>query len=212
MNLTTWTPAIYDLLETLTCRIRVLSLQQIQRGWLETFGCPRSSLNVIERLVEAGLLQGDVWNLPPIPIGERPLSRWNPGDDRPDLKTIECTIQDRWDLPTSPVPVVAATQKTFRLFGSSGGGLPPANNRNHDLLLSEVYLRLRLASPVIADRWIGEDALPLAERGIKNPDAFLLSESGEIEYVIESAGRYDIEQLTSFHNHCVEEQLAYELW
>ena len=57
-----------------------------------------------------------------------------------------------------------------------------------------------------------EDVFPKAGFRIKNPDAFLLDDSGKPMRVVESAGRYGIPQIESFHQHCVERDLPYELW
>jgi len=208
----TWTPAVYDLMETLTCRVRILSLSQIHRGWDGQFSTSAGVVTVIERLVEAGLIVGDVWNVPASPIEQQPLAAWTPPQAPPDLVQIAEVIQARWTGPSNPTPVVAATHKAARLFGSSAGGLPPTNHRNHDLLLAGVYIRYRTTQPELAATWHGEDTVAIAERGVKNPDAFLLDEEGVVVRVIESAGRYSLKQLESFHRHCRSAELPYELW
>ncbi len=208
----TWTPAIYDLIESLTCRVRLLSLAHIHQGWAGHFGSSSATVDAIKQLVDAGLIVGDVWNLSPSPIGETPLAAWTPQHMAPDLLQLAEVVQARWNEPTQPTPVVAATHKAARLFGSSAGGLPPTNHRNHDLLLAGVYVRYRTTEPELADTWLGEDAVAIAERGVKNPDAFLFDDEGNVVRVIESAGRYSLEQLESFHRHCRFAELPYELW
>jgi len=207
-----WTTEINDLMETLTCRVRLLSLAQVKEGWASQFGSATEPIDVIKRLVDAGLVVGDVWDLPASPIGEQPLAAWEPRHPMPELSQIAEVVQTRWDVPAEPTPVVAATHKAARLFGSSAGGLPPTNHRNHDLLLAGVYVRYRSVEPELADTWLGEDAVAIAERGVKNPDAFLFDDEGNVTRVIESAGRYSLEQLESFHQHCHSAGLSYELW
>lgn len=208
----TWTPAIYDLMETLTCRVRLLSLANIHQGWIQQFGSSKAIIDAVKQLVDAGLVVGDVWALPASPIGEQPLAAWTMQHSTPDLVQLAEIIQTRWDEPSTPTPVVAATHKAARLFGSSAGGLPPTNHRNHDLLLAGVYVRYRTTEPELAGTWLGEDAVAIAERGVKNPDAFLFDDDGNVTRVIESAGRYSLEQLESFHRHCQSAELPYELW
>jgi len=208
----TWTPAIYDLLETLNCRVRLLSLTHIHQGWSHQFDSPAALVDAITQLVDAGLLVGDLWSLPASPIGEQPLAVWTPRQTAPDLVQVADVVQARWNKPPQPTPVVAATHKAARLFGSSAGGLPPLNHRNHDLLLSEVYIRYRMTNSKLANSWLGEDAVAIAERGVKNPDAFLFDDEGNITHVVESAGRYSLGQLESFHQHCQSAELPYELW
>ena len=52
----------------------------------------------------------------------------------------------------------------------------------------------------------------MAERGIKNPDAFVVDRDNRILRVVESAGRYSVKQLLSFHDYCFQRDLPYELW
>lgn len=207
-----WTPAVYDLMETLTCRVRLLSLAHIYQAWTQQFGSSTAIIDAVKRLVDADLLVGDVWNLPESPIGNQPLAAWTPLHAIPNFVDIAQVVRNRWDEPSIPTPVVAATHKAARLFGSSAGGLPPTNHRNHDLLLAGVYVRYRATEPELAGTWLGEDAVAIAERGVKNPDAFLFDDDGNVTRVIESAGRYSLEQLESFHRHCQSAELPYELW
>lgn len=208
----TWTKPISDLIETLTCRVRVLSLIHIYAGWTKEFGS-RSAVKVaLEQLIEADLLVGEVWEAQPSPIGEQPIAAWSPGLPEPDFYEIEQVVRNRWTAQPTPTPVLAATHKAARLFGSSTGGLPPENHRNHDLLLASTYLRYRCVQPEQAANWLGEDAVAMAEKGVKNPDAFLFDNEGALVKVIESAGRYSFKQLESFHQHCQLSTLPYELW
>jgi hypothetical protein len=66
--------------------------------------------------------------------------------------------------------------------------------------------------PELAALWMGEHGMPKAGYRIKDPDAFLCGESGQVLRVIESAGRYSVEQVQSFHEHCEVHDLPYELW
>jgi hypothetical protein len=66
--------------------------------------------------------------------------------------------------------------------------------------------------PQLIDYWIGEDALPVAEYGVKNPDAFLFDEEWQPRRVIESAGSYSQKQVATFHEFCRVSRLPYEMW
>ena len=212
MSQHTWPSGIYNLIETLTCRVRVLSLPQIERGWATQPGFSGGVMNTVLRLVNSRLLDGAVWDVSPSPVGHNSLCSWQPGERQPDLVRLERLVRDRWNRPTHETPVVSATHIAARLFGSMTNGLPPTNHRNHDLLLSEVYLHYCDRHPQLASGWLGEDAVTMAEPGIKNPDAFLFDNCGAIVRVIESAGRYSLNQLEAFHQYCQSEQLPYELW
>jgi len=71
-----WTDGIRNLMETLTCRVRVLTLSHIHTGWNESFGSSTLTNESVERLVRAELLVGDVWNVPESPIGDQRLAQW----------------------------------------------------------------------------------------------------------------------------------------
>jgi len=64
----------------------------------------------------------------------------------------------------------------------------------------------------LASLWLGEHALSKAGFRVKDPDAFLVDANRRVLKVIESAGRYGPQQVQSFHDHCVEFDLSYELW
>ncbi len=207
-----WNAREFDLLETLTCRVRVLSRDQIHTGWRQTRSSPEELERELRRLVDARLMATQVWRVQRPSIGKNPLFAWQSGAAAPDLKSLAAQVRNRWMNKCESLRVYVATSLTARLMGSSAGGFPAANHRNHDLLLSAVYVNYRRNEPDKARRWIGEDALPMAETGIKNPDAFLIDDNSQRCHVVESAGRYSRQQLRQFHQYCCDEQLSYELW
>ena len=111
-----------------------------------------------------------------------------------------------WALP------VFAGKRAANVYGTSAGRLAAVNHRDHDALLGAVFAHYRLNRPHEAVDWIGEDARPKAGFRIKDPDAFLVDAAGTPYRAIESAGGYAPAQVEAFHQHCVENQLAYELW
>ena len=105
-----------------------------------------------------------------------------------------------------------ATEKAANLMGSTACGLPRPEQWNHDLHLSQVFVMYRRRRSKLARIWVGEHSLPKAGYRIKDPDAFLVDRHGTIHRVVESAGKYNSKQVESFHNHCVNHDLPYELW
>ena len=79
-------------------------------------------------------------------------------------------------------------------------------------MLAEVFVRYRQELPSLAEFWVGEEALPKAEYGVKNPDAFLIDDELQPRRVIESAGAYSQQQVETFHEYCRLARLPYELW
>ena len=206
------TPRDFDILETLTRRVRLLTVWQVARIWWPNAKSQCHCRRRIESLVRAGLIEMlSICVHPLLPV-DKPLFRWKPGATEPDAERIATTCQKRWSKPDRPLTVCVATPRSANVFGSTACGTPPVEHRNHDLRLADVYGRYRREWPELAATWIGEHALPRAGYRIKDPDAFLCDADGSVRFVIESAGRYSTEQVQSFHDHCAEYDLPYELW
>jgi hypothetical protein len=207
-----WTVRDLDIVETLTRRVRLLSVEQIAHIWWPGAKTQRIAQRRLRRLVAANLIDLTVVNVHPPADQIRPLAAWSPGEDDPDPDSIASKAQSRWLAPAVPQEVCTATRLAANLFGSTAGRLPAVNHRDHDLLLGEVYVAYRVERPEEATCWVGEDALPKAGYRVKDPDAFLVDAQGEVLRVIESAGRYSARQVWSFHAYCFECSLPYELW
>ncbi len=209
MTRRTWTPFDQAIVSALTCQVRVLSLDQIRRGWNQPTEDARRQL---ARLVSSKLIQTAEWMVVPPPIDRAPMFVWKPGDESPDAWRLSQAVQARWRKSASRHTVYQATNLAARLFGSSAGRPSRVHERQHDLLLAEVFVRYREELPSLAAYWVGEEALPKAEYGVKNPDAFLIDEESRPRRVIESAGAYSQQQVESFHEYCRLARLPYELW
>jgi hypothetical protein len=207
----TLSPAATDLLETLTRRVRLLSLAQLKTLWRISPRNRRVLGRRVSRLCAAGLLDVHTINVQVLnPAG--PLFAWRPGGEEPDPEALARRSQRRWQFPAAPTTVCVASRRTANLFGSTSAGLPKLEHRHHDLLLAAVYVFYRRRCPQEAALWVGEHALPQAGFQIKDPDAFLIDGQGQVVRVIESAGSYRPCQVESFHEHCADEGLPYELW
>ena len=206
-----WTPSDYDILMTLTSRVRMVSLSQAVAIWWpeSTF---RVAKRLLRRLCHAGFLETTFINVEPLISVHKPICSWKPGKEEPDLKRVSRKAKSRWSNVAKPQQVFFASRRSSNLFGSSAPGLPPAIQRDHDLLLADVYVYYRTQRPKHAEKWIGEDRLAKAGYQQKDPDAFLINDDGYPTRVIESAGRYGLKQVESFHEYCDEYDLPYELW
>ena len=207
-----WTQRDLDIVETLTRRVRLLSTEQIARIWWPGASSTRITRRRLRRLAAGGLVHRVIANVQPLLPITKPLATWRPGANEPNFQRISSRAKMRWQETASPQEVFFATRLAANLFGSSAGEFPPLCHRDHDLLLGQVYAYYRTTRPAQAQFWIGEDARPKAGYRIKDPDAFLLDQSGAVVRVIESAGRYSPSQCESFHQHCLDADLPYELW
>lgn len=207
----TWSSLDIEIMTALACQVRVLSELQIQNGWMSQVA--REELRAsLSRLVEAQLVQKDSWTVVPPKIGTTPLHTWKPGHVKPDTWRLSQACRSRWNRPPVTLTVYQATELAGRLFGSRTGHETRLIEQRHDLLLAEVFVLYRSKLPELAERWLGENAVPVAERGVKNPDAFLMDDERLPRRVIESAGSYSQTQVETFHEYCRVSHLPYELW
>lgn len=211
MNLTL-TARDADLLATLTLRVRMMTVWQIAQVWWPTGRSQQAARQRLARLARHGLVELHTVNAHPIVPVDRPLCVWKPSQPKPDAEAIARRTRQRWRQAAIPTDVCVASRLAANMLASLSYGLPRNEQFNHDLLLAMVYVRYCLRYPRLASLWIGEHAVGKAGYRIKDPDAFLQDSSGRVERVIESAGRYSIAQIRSFHEHCDEHDLPYELW
>ena len=209
---TTWTPRDLDVVETLTRRVRLLAIEQIARIWWPSATSSRAVRRRLRRLAAGGLIHRAIVNAHPLLPIARPLVRWSPDRNDPDFGRASAQARSRWNQPAIPHEVYFASRLGANLLGSSAGKLPDLTHRDHDLLLGQVYVWYRTKCTAEPGCWLGEDALPKAGYRIKDPDAFLVGSGGRFLRVIESAGAYGRAQVESFHEHCLERDLPYELW
>ena len=207
-----WSETELDIAETLACRLQMMELGQIGQVWWPDV---RTAAVVSERLkplVIADLLRCEALKCHPLLNARQPLLCWFPDDDEPDLRRISSTIRGRWPWPLHEHVVYYATRRASSMFGCTPVDLRSTSHWDHDLLLADAYIGYRKHRPDLACDWVGENQLPRAGYRIKDPDAFLVDSNGETYRVIESAGRYNLKQLQSFHDHCSDFELPYELW
>ena len=157
-----WTARDLDIVEALTCRVRLLSIDQIARIWWSRAGSLRVIRRRLRRLAAAGLIHRTIANVhPPLDVS-RPLAQWKPGVDEPDSRQVASQAKNRWQSASTPRELFFATKLAANLYGSTAGALPELNHRDHDLLLGQVYAVYRTTRPEEAQWWVGHDTLPKA--------------------------------------------------
>jgi hypothetical protein len=204
-------PRDLDLLTTLTSCVRILAMSQLEQLWGAADRNRRSLERRLLALSKAGLIELHIINAHVL-TPARPLFAWQPGKPEPDPATLSHEARTRWRFAAAPTDVCVPSRLTANLMGSTAFGLPKLEHRDHDLLLSAAYLHYRTARKNIARCWLGECVLAKAGYHIKDPDAFLRDGQGKVFRVIESSGSYSRDQVESFHEHCAERELPYELW
>lgn len=202
----------FAILSALAGKVRVLSRDQIVRAWTSKPSDFDHIMHSLARLIANKLVTMHVWTVVVPNTNREPIFTWKPKAPDPDSWQISLNAKQRWNQKSNRVFVYQATAAAGRIFGARTGGLIREIEQQHDLLLGEVYIDYVRYLPELAEHWIGEDLMPIAAKGVKNPDAFLLDQDLQPRRVIESAGAYSQRQIRTFHQYCVRRSLPYELW
>lgn len=198
------------LLETLTSRVRVLTLAQIADLVGTTAGDDAQALAAA--LEAQGLIERRVVLARPMLRCTAPLVSWRPGDELPEFGKTAYQLKSRWREPVEPTEIVQASRLAARRSGSAfGGRWPRASETTHDVSLAEVFLWHRQHLPEDAACWVPEAQLYAEGWGLHGrlPDAVIRRGGIEIR-IVEFGGSYGKRKLTAFH---AEMQfLPYEIW
>lgn len=201
------------ILDTLTQRVRVLSIGQIVRTWWpEQRRGEESAASRLQALADAGFIMRIVeWAHPELSL-DAPALIWRPGEEVPNLGQVSYRLRSRWTGAPRATTAFIATRLAGSTFGGNGGRRPRPSEMTHDLHLAAVFLRLLSKQPRTAQSWISEAAQYAkgAGRHERLPDALVRDRNGTT--VIEFGGAYSKRKLMEFHEFCVERSLSYELW
>lgn len=188
-----------QIVETLSKRVRVLSITQVAREWwpdaADGEGLAKRFLN---RLAARGRVRMLRLFARPELIPTEPLVTWQPGLPVPDFGALAYQLRRR---RTGPAVETACVISAF-------GRPPRPTDTTHDLHLAAVYLLMRRELPTRAATWQFEDSLQ--KRGEKLPDARV--RDGKKWTVIECGGEYAPHRLESDHKYCAERAWGYEIW
>lgn len=206
------TPWETQLLETLACCLRMLSVGQIARLWWP--GQSRSIRNArdsVAGLKAVGWLETPTVLSRPVRPLESPLATWIPGDPAPDVVRLSRVLQRRASMAAHQTRVVTATRKTNECFGYGGLQRIKLTQVTHDLHVSEIFVRYsQLGWGGLS--WVGEDRLgdvwPLRQR----PDAVLTDHEQRLRLAIEFGGNYSAARLRRLHDATCRVGIGCEVW
>jgi len=214
-----------EIFDTLTKRVRVLSLAQVGRTWWPEAKEPaRIAENRLQILVGESLLQIERAPAHPEIQIDAPVASWALGQAEPNFGAVSYQLQSRWHEHPVLTPCVSASRAAADRFGGYGGRPPRSVERTHDIHMAQVFLRFRGRHPESVRDWVFEEQVKIERKlaghrsapsqgsqpGEKLPDAFLRSKSGT--RVIEFGGAYGKDKLIAFHGYCKEHSFPYEIW
>ena len=200
-----------DIIETLTLKLHLASLEQITAHWWEASTRARQTARErLRKLEVAGLLLRKRVNIHPLLSIDKPVQKWKPGNARPHFGKLAHQLQSRWTEPMALMTVYMATSMAANLFGGFGGRFKHRTQLTHDVHVTAIYFALLKIDSSISKRWCGEELLDIDDG--KKPDAMLLNAKGEEIEVIEFGGRYDSRRVEEFHRFCQLRKIGYRLW
>lgn len=206
----------FGIARALALQVRLLTVDQITRCWFShcTNPLPRAE-QAIAKLKRSGLIERRIFEAHPFIRLTRPLFSWNPGDRNPtsaQLDDLADRLENRWKIGTQAIEAYIATKDASHIFGAfSDARHEKHSEATHDLHLANVFVRYHVKEQNSQLSWWGEAAFPklgFEIKGMKDPDAFLLDGDGRAQRVVEFAGVYSAEHLTTFHAHCAGKAAA----
>lgn len=201
-----------ELIEALTLKVRLFSLEQIARTWWRESRGLGPAARRLGTLAAAGWLRRDAVTASREHYLHRPLFVWAPLEEEPHFGSLARLAAERFQGgPEEQRIVVRATEKAAALFGGHAGSLKTASI-HHDIQLAGLYLHLRDNRCADAEAWVSEATLAAERRGQILPDACLADENGTVTKAIEYLGRYTPDRLRRLHEDCSERAIPYELW
>lgn len=202
-----WTENEFDLLETLTRRIKLMTHEQLtELSPIQDHSDSRVHPPHV-RLLRADLLLTTTINARPLPMV--PLIDWTPDATAPEFDSVWRRIRDDRHQASRPTRVYWAAPKTANLFGVKGGSLGSINERQNDLRLAAAYVRHHARTS--RGQWHGT---AFAVKRFTSPvpvDAVIVEPDGVQQRAVLVA-RGDVQRLHEFHAACVTSATAYEVW
>lgn len=205
-----------EILETLSLRVRTLSVEQVARTWWPEVTDPvRAARSGLRRLEVLGKVHCYSLIAHPELDLHQPLVAWSPRDPIPDFEKLAYQCVNRWTEPVRPCPAIVASATTGCEYGGWGGRFPRPSEQTHDLHLATVFLLKRGVDPELPKYWRSEELIRLrrAAKGHNGPDKLpdaMVTRPKRM--AIDFAGRYSATRLESFHDFCADQGLRYELW
>lgn len=205
---TAFTQRDEEILDTLSRRVRLLSLCQIARFWWNASRSSETNAQArIRSLEQAGWVSSHVVMVHPILEMTHPVFSWIPGQSFPAYHSLSYQLVCRWNQEPIRMKIYIATSKCGHHFGGKGGKLSRNHELSHDMNLAQVFLTKWKGQGMDPQLWESEDLFQSQEHPQKRPDAFI-----EPNKAIEMGGQYGVDKLKTFHALCEENQWEYEIW
>src|SRR5690606_7256606 len=133
------TPDEQCVVEALTLKVHVITLEQVARTWWnDTPSGKREATARLSRLARAGWLVEEVAPVRAELRLEAPFLTWQPGDADPAFGEVAYSISRRWQDKPTRTSIYRATKRAASVFGGYAGATNSAKV-DHDVHLAAVY-------------------------------------------------------------------------
>lgn len=202
-----------DILNVLTQRVRLLTVEQIGRTWWNGLRADDCAARRLKKLEREGLLQSFIAYAHPMLDLHQPVCAWSPGMQPPNFGAVSYQLVRRWTESHIPMRAVIATRAAGSALGGYGGKRPKRVESNHDVHLAAVYLLFKKSNPSVAATWRSEEVIRNSRKdapGERLPDA--LVRTNDTDRIIDFGGSYSPEKIEGFHRWAARKAIGYELW
>lgn len=203
----TWTEHEFDILETMTRKIKLMAEKQLIQIIPIAAGTDTNFTLPIDRLLQAELLLTTTINARP--LSEVPFIAWKPDDESPDFDLVWQRVRGDCHQSTQPTRVYWAAPQTANLFGVRGGLLSPVSERGNDLRLAAAFVKHHALGTQA--HWLGPTMASKCIESSRPADAAIVGLDGGLQLKI-AVARGDAQRLREFHDACVNSGTAYEVW
>jgi hypothetical protein len=200
---------------TLARKVRVLSMEQIAKGWFDSD--LKAAVKEVAALSSLGLLTSFEELIAPRLPATVPFFTWNGlGGKTPDFEKLAYASKKRWGSGEAVKETVVHATKAgvAAVVGFVNGEPSPPMALRHDLQVSEVFLSFYTANDRRWRRWQGEDQLKqdgYSSNKSTVPDAVIRDrKTRSKDIVIEIGGEYTADKFRELHGDF--ESLTYEIW
>ena len=197
-----------DIIETLACRVRVMTLSQIANLWCE--GDVADTLEHLNQLALTGAIE-HTKTYSQYEKRSECVFRWTPTDQEPSFEQI---VESRFaGQRTHNIAgdIYTATRFAANLFASEFTEFPSPEERPEQLRLSDAYVAHCSSRSTEASFWFNCRAGEPDTSNQTKPEVFIVDTEASPTRAVSLLSR-SVQRFKATHRYCQHEGISYELW
>ena len=197
-----------DIIETLTCRVRVMTLSQIATLWWE--GDAILASEALNQLVATGSIERTE-TYSQYEMTSECLFRWIPSDAKPAFDEIIDTHYARQRSQKVAGEIYTATRFAANLFASEFTTFPSPEERPEQIRMAEAYVAHRSSRSTEASFWFNCRAGEPDASNQTKPEVLIVDAEASPTRAVSLLSR-SVQRFQATHRYCQHEGISYELW